>query len=93
MLAAMRLGDADTWHQLFTDSTTRRQTEFQNLVISLMEDEKLDPVIVSSCMWLESGMPENQVQSVIDMVRYICPINTMNTATTLLPNIHSSLDC
>ena len=50
MLAAMRLGDADTWHQLFTDGTTRWQTEFQNLVISLMEDEKLDPVIASSYM-------------------------------------------
>ena len=72
MLAAMRLGDADTWHQLFTDGTTRRQTEFQNLIIGLMEEEKLNPVIVSSCMWLEDGTSENQVQSVLDMVRSNC---------------------
>ena len=71
MLAAMRLGDADVWHQLFTDGTSRRQTEFQNLVIGLMEDEKLDPVIVSSCMWLEDGTSENQVESIMEMVSYI----------------------
>ncbi|KAL7553861.1 hypothetical protein ACHAWF_017485 [Thalassiosira exigua] len=42
--AGMRLGNADKWHQLFTNGTSRRQLEFQNLVIALMEDEKLDPL-------------------------------------------------
>ena len=41
-LAVLRLGNADNWHQLFTDGTTRRQIAFQNLVIALMEDGKLD---------------------------------------------------
>ena len=68
-LAALRLGNADTWHQLFTDGTTRRQVAFQNLVIALMEDGKLDPVIVSSCMILEDETSENQVKSIVDMVR------------------------
>lgn len=31
MLGAHRLGSAATWHQLFTDGTTRRQIAFQNL--------------------------------------------------------------
>ena len=35
-LSALRLGKADTWHQLFTDGTTCRQIAFQNLVIALM---------------------------------------------------------
>lgn len=67
-LSALRLGNASTWHQLFTDGTTRRQIAFQNLVIGLMEDGKLDPVIVSSCMILEDETSETQVQSIVDMV-------------------------
>jgi hypothetical protein len=33
-LSAFWLGNADTWHQVFTDGTTRRQIVFQNLVIA-----------------------------------------------------------
>lgn len=70
-LAALRLGTAETWHQLFTDGTSRRQIAFQNLVIALMENGKLDPVIVSSCMVVEDETSENQVKSIMDMVRHI----------------------
>ena len=38
-LAAYRLGKADKWVQLFTDATSRRQVTFQNLVLSIEEDE------------------------------------------------------
>lgn len=38
-LAAYRLGKAKRWGQLFTDETSRRQISFQNLVISVEEDE------------------------------------------------------
>ena len=71
-LAALRLGMADTWHQLFTDGTTHWQIAFQNLVIALMEDGKLDPVIVLSCMILEDKTSETQVKSIVDMVRKLC---------------------
>ena len=67
-LSALRLGTAKTWHQMFTDGTSRRQIAFQNLVIALMEDGKLDPVIVSSCMVLENETSEMQVKSIVDMV-------------------------
>ena len=67
-LSALRLGKADTWHQLFTDGTTRRQIAFQNLVIALMVDGKLDPVIVSSCMILEDETSETQVKTIMDTV-------------------------
>ena len=70
-LAALQLGNATTWHQLFTDGTTRRQIALQNLVIALMEDGKLDPVIVSSCMILEDETSETQVKSIVDMVRQL----------------------
>ena len=68
-MAVLRLGNADNWHQLFTNGTTRRQIAFQNLVIALMEDGKLDPVIVSSCMILKDETSETQVKSIVDMVR------------------------
>ena len=38
-LAAYRLSKADKWEQLFTDATSRRQVSFQNLVISIEEDD------------------------------------------------------
>ncbi len=38
-LAAYRLGKAKRWGQLFTDGTLQRQISFQNLVISVEEDE------------------------------------------------------
>lgn len=70
-LAALRLGNASIWHQFFTDGTTRRQIAFQNLVIALRVDGKLDPVIVSSCMILEDETSETQVKSIVDMVRHL----------------------
>ena len=78
-LSAFRLGNADMWHQLFTDGTSRRQIAFQNLVIALMEEEgaDLDPVIVSSCMYVENETSEKCVLSIIETVSnyrhdYLC---------------------
>ena len=71
MLAALRLGRSTTWRQIFTDGTARRQIAFQNLVIAVMEHGKLDPVLVSSCMVLESETSDNQVKSIMDMVSYV----------------------
>ena len=46
-LSALRLDDADEWHQLFTNGTSRCQIAFHNIVIAVKVDSKLDPVIVS----------------------------------------------
>ena len=70
-LAALQLGNASTWRQFFTDGTTQRQIAFQNLVIALREDGKLDPVIVSSCMILEDETSETQVKSIVDIYRIL----------------------
>ena len=49
-IAAWKLVDADSWCQIFTDETSRRQCSFQALVFGIMdEDGLLDPVIFSSC--------------------------------------------
>jgi len=57
-----------SWHQAFTDGTTRRQIAFQNLVIALLEDGNLDPVIVSSSMYVENETSERCVQSILETV-------------------------
>ena len=38
-LATYRIAKADQWEQLFTDGTARRQGAFQNLVVSIEEDD------------------------------------------------------
>jgi hypothetical protein len=68
ILATLRLGKETSWHQLFTDGTSRRQISFQNLAIALMEDGNLDPVIVSSCMVVKDETLDNQVKSILDTV-------------------------
>ena len=70
-LSDFRLGNAETWHQLFTDGTYRWQIYLQNLVISLMDNGGLDPVIVSSCMYIEDETPEKCVESIPETLSYI----------------------
>ena len=65
-LSAFRLGNADSWHQVFTNGTTCRQIAFQNLVIALMEDGNIDPIIVLLCMYVENETSERCVQSIIE---------------------------
>ena len=38
-LAAYRLAKADRWGQIFSDETERRQDSFQDLIISIEDDE------------------------------------------------------
>ena len=53
-IAAWKLADAESWCQISTDTKSFRQCAFQALVVGLMdEDGLLDPVIVSSCIFLE----------------------------------------
>ena len=68
-LVALKLGSNTKWKQLFTDGTSRRQTEFQNLIIGIMNNGVLDPVTVSSCMMLEDRTAEGQVEAILAKVR------------------------
>ena len=92
-MAAMRLGCAETWHQLFTDGTSCQQQEFQNLVISVQEDEEeciLDPVIVSLCIYLENGTSEMQVKAIVEQVRKTtCDIVNEELACLTFMNVRS----
>ena len=54
MITAIKMGIADSWPYWGDDATTRRHLTWSALVIGLMgSDHKLDPVIVSSCIFLE----------------------------------------
>ena len=71
-LSALRLVSADTWHQVFTVGTARRQIAMQNLVVALMEDGNLDAVIVLSCMYVENEASERCVESIVETVSGCC---------------------
>ena len=66
-IAAMKLADAPSWNQLWTDGTTRRQIPFTALVIGLMgEDDDIDPVVVSSCIFMEDERSDTQADGIIN---------------------------
>ena len=70
-IAAIKLGRADSWVQISTDATTRRHIPFQCLIISLLGDDmKIDPVLVSSCIFLDDETAETTVDAVFDKVRH-----------------------
>jgi hypothetical protein len=68
-IAAIKLADAPTWNQLWTDGTMRRQIPFTALVIGLMgEDEDIDPIVVSSCIVMEDEHSEMQADGILNRV-------------------------
>ena len=68
-MAAIKLGREKCWQQLFTDGTTRRQISFQNVVIGLMgESNSVNPVVVSSCIFLENETSDKQVEAILNKV-------------------------
>ena len=53
---------ADEWKQIFFDATTRRQIPFQTVIIGLMNNGKIDPIVLS----------ETTVDSIFDEVSGSC---------------------
>ena len=64
-LAAYRLAKANKWEKLFTNATSQRQVTFQNLVISVEEDDVYKPLLVSICIFPEDEISETVCQSII----------------------------
>jgi hypothetical protein len=72
-VTAIKLGEAETWKQLWTDATTRRQIPFTALIIGILGDENdIDPVVVSSCIFMEDEWAETQADGILDKVCVIC---------------------
>ena len=73
-VVAMRLAEATSWKEIFFDATTRRQTPFQAMLISIVggEDGKtIEPIVLSSCIFMEDETAEKQVEGMNAKVRLI----------------------
>lgn len=49
VLITYQIAKADKWEKLFTDGTSRQQVAFQDLIISMEEDELLSKCL--NCLW------------------------------------------
>ena len=68
-MAALKLAKAVKWNQLFIDATSCRQIYFQDLLVGIMDDDGMnDPVVVSSCIFMEDETSETGSKCVIDKV-------------------------
>ena len=63
---------ADQWKQIFFDATTRRQIPFQTVIIGLMNNGKIDPIVLSSHVFMADESSETTVDSIFDEVRGSC---------------------
>ena len=71
-IAAIKLAGADTWDQLWTDVTTRRQIPFTVLTIGLLgeaDSDTIDLVIISPCIFMIDETSETQVEGILERVR------------------------
>ena len=65
-LAAYRLGSADSWKQLHTDETSRRQISLVNVVVGLLgTDGVLKSICLSGSIIAEDSTAENQSRAII----------------------------
>lgn len=68
-ITALKLAAAEDWKALWTDATTRRQIPFTALVIGLLGDEDtIDPVVVSSCIFMDDERSETQAEGIVSKV-------------------------
>ena len=82
-LVAILLARND-WKTLHTDATTRRQTPFEALIIGLEgeEDEVLDNILVSSCIFMETEDAKSCVDGLERKVStWPCCINVSSLLT------------
>ncbi len=70
-IVVIKLANVPKWDQLWFDGTTRRQIPFGALIIGMLagDDDMIDPVIVSSCIFMESESSEVQADGIIEKVR------------------------
>ena len=68
-IAAVKLARAENWVKLSIYGTSRIHIPFQCLIISLMGDDmEIDPVIFSSCIFLDDEPAQSTVESIFNKV-------------------------
>ena len=70
-IVAIKLAHVAKWDQLWYDGTTRRQIPFGALIIGMLagDNNMIDPVVVSSCIFMENETSETQAEGIVDKVR------------------------
>ena len=63
---------AEQWKQIFFDTTSRRQIPFQTVIIGLMNNGKIDPIVLSSHIFMADESSETTVDSIFDKVSESC---------------------
>ena len=63
---------ANEWKQIFFDATTQRQIPFQTVIIGLMNNGKIDPIVLSSHVFMADESSETTVDSIFDEVSGSC---------------------
>ena len=87
IITAVKLISAEKWEQLWTDATSRQQTSFQALIIGVMgEDDNIDPVVVSSCIFAEDEKSDTQANSILEKVS-VCILYTFLVRAQLTPTL------
>jgi hypothetical protein len=72
-VTAIKLGNAETWKQLWTNATTHSQIPFTALIIGILGDENdIDPVVVSSCIFMEDKRAETRADGILEKVCVSC---------------------
>ena len=65
----MKLAESPCWRQVFTDATTKRQQSFQTLIIGIeTNDSAIDPVVISSCIFLEDESAKTTFASITNKI-------------------------
>ena len=68
-MVALKSAKAVKWNHIFTDATSRRQISFQDLLVGIMDDDgMINPLVVSSCIFIEDETLETEARCVIDTV-------------------------
>ena len=71
-ITALRLASSKSWDQLWTDATSRRQVPFTALIVGMLdEDNKIDPLVVSSYIFMEDERAETQAAGIIEKVSVV----------------------
>jgi hypothetical protein len=67
--AAIKIASSPEWSQLWTDGTSRRQTSFTALIVGILsKDGNIDPVVISSCIFMEDDTSQMQVDGIVNKV-------------------------
>ncbi len=75
-VTALKLASANNWKALWTDATTRRQIPFTALVIGLLSNEEaIDPIIISSCIFMEDECSDTQAEGIVAKVSHVLYIS------------------